>query len=594
MKEEEIREELLDLEAKIAKLPKGYISKKCIRGKIKYYLQWVEEGEKKSKYIDENLMKSLLPLIEERRTLQEKVKKLKNQLPQGKRENDLSFKTNVIIKDQLRLFANSVKLYKKRDCFKQIQDYLYSDIQDKVLILYGLRRTGKTTLMKQAILSMSSSDFERCAYIDIRNGNNLTQMNEDLKKLLNLGYKYIFIDEVTRMDDFIEGAALFSDVFASCNMKIILTGTDSLGFMFAQDEQLYDRTILIHTTFIPYHEFEKVLGIKGIDEYIRLGGTMSLGGIHYNYSNPFDSKKSTDEYIDSAIAKNIQHSLKCYQYEEHFRALKDLYEHDELTSSVNRIIEDMNHRFALEVLTRDFISHDLGISAKNLRSDKLNPTDVLDHINKEEVTKRIKKSLEIKNKDEQIVPLLKIHQEEIKEYLDLLDLTLDLEIKSIPISSKLQYRTLFSQPGMRYAQAKALIQALMQDELFMNIPIKERTRIKDRILDGIQGRMIEDIILLETKIAKPTKEVLKLQFAVGEFDMVILDSSFQTCEVYEIKHSKEVDEKQYKNLIDEKKCKDVEFYFGKIIKKCVLYRGNDTFIGKIEYKNIEEYLCELI
>lgn len=116
--------------------------------------------------------------------------------------------------------------------------------------------------------------------------------------------------------------------------------------------------IFLHTTFIPYREFEEVLGIKGIDEYICYGGTMSLGGVHYNEKSTFASKKSVDEYVDSAIAKNIQHSLKCYQYGGHFRALYDLYEKGELTSAINRVVEDVNHRFTLDVLTKDFISHD--------------------------------------------------------------------------------------------------------------------------------------------------------------------------------------------------------------------------------------------
>ena len=78
----------------------------------------------------------------------------------------------------------------------------------------------------------------------------------------------------------------------------------------------------------------------------------------------FFLRKSTDEYVDSAIARNIQHSLKNYQYETHFRSLKELYEKNELTSVINRIVEDINHRFTLEVLTRDFSSHDLRVSAK--------------------------------------------------------------------------------------------------------------------------------------------------------------------------------------------------------------------------------------
>ena len=62
------------------------------------------------------------------------------------------------------------------------------------------------------------------------------------------------------MEDFIEGAAIFSDIYASSGMKIVLSGTDSLGFAFTSKEQLYDRCIMIHTTFIPYREFENVLG----------------------------------------------------------------------------------------------------------------------------------------------------------------------------------------------------------------------------------------------------------------------------------------------------------------------------------------------
>ena len=165
-------------------------------------------------------------------------------------------------------------------------------------------------------------------------------------------------------------------------MKIVLSGTDSLGFFFSEDEQLYDRCIFLHTTFIPYREFEEVLGIKGIDEYICYGGTMSLGGVHYYEKSTFANKKSVDEYVDSAIAKNIQHSLKCYQYGGHFRALYDLYEKGELTSAINRVVEDVNHRFTLDVLTKDFMLHDLGVSAKNLRNDRKTSNDILDRVDK--------------------------------------------------------------------------------------------------------------------------------------------------------------------------------------------------------------------
>lgn len=321
---------------------------------------------------------------------------------------------------------------------------------------------------------------------------------------------------------------------------------------------------------------------------------MSLGGFYYNKRLIFVDKISTDEYIDSAIAKNIQHSLKCYQYGGHFRSLYDLYERNELTSAINRVVEDANHHFTLEVITKDFVSHDLGISARNLRNDRKNSNDILDRINKDEFTNRLKDLLEIKNRDEQTITISEEHRKEINEYLDALDLTVNIDIHSLPISSKKNFKTVFTQPGMRYSQAKELVLSLLEDSAFQELSLVERNTVIERILNDIKVRMMEDIILLETKFANPEKQVFQLQFAVGEFDMVVADNENMTCEIYEVKHSKEQAKEQYRHLIDEEKLKNTEFRYGKITKKVVIYRGkNITLENGIEYKNVEEYLKSL-
>lgn len=103
--------------------------------------------------------------------------------------------------------------------------------------------------------------------------------------------------------------------------------------------------------------------------------------------------------------------------------------------------------------------------------------------------------------------------------------------------------------------------------------------------------MMEDIVLLETKLANQNKQVFKLQFAVGEFDMVVADEDNLTCELYEIKHSKEQTREQYRHLVDEEKLKKTEFRYGKIIKRVVIYQGEDLKLENgIEYKNAEQYL----
>ena len=589
----EIQNRVAELEQQISNLPAGSITKKTVNGKEYFYHRWTEDKKRKEKYIPVDELENFHAQIEQRKKLDQDLKALKKQLPKTRSMDASMFTTNVRTGETLRSFAKSVRGYRRRECFQQLCDYVYGDPQDKVFILYGLRRTGKTTMIRQIFAEMRDTELVKAAFIQITAKDTLADVNRDLKILDAHGFRYVFHDEVTLMEDFIEGAALFSDVFAACGMKIVLSGTDSLGFLFTEDEQLYDRCVLLHTTFIPYREFETVLGIHGIDEYIRYGGTMSLGGIHYNENSTFASKKKTDEYVDTAIARNIQHSLRCYQYEGHFRHLRDLYDKNELTSAINRVVEDINHRFTLEVLTQDWKSHDLGISASNLRRDRENPTDILDRIDLMAMTNSLRKLLEIRNKAEQTIELDDIHVAEIKEYLDLLDLTREIDVLHLPDVSTKSSRTVIAQPGLRYAQADELIRSLLLDETFSALSLAERTVVQERILTEIKGRMLEDIVLLETKLTNLKKQVFVLQFPIGEFDMVVFDPEAGSCQIFEIKHSEEAVSQQYRHLVNEEKCAQTEHRYGSITGKFVLYRGKSRVVDGIPYQNVEEYLRNL-
>jgi hypothetical protein len=589
----EIQNRVAELEQQISNLPAGSITKKTVNGKEYFYHRWTEDKKRKEKYIPVDELENFHAQIEQRKKLDQDLKALKKQLPKTRSMDASMFTTNVRTGETLRSFAKSVRGYRRRECFQQLCDYVYGDPQDKVFILYGLRRTGKTTMIRQIFAEMRDTELVKAAFIQITAKDTLADVNRDLKILEAHGFRYVFLDEVTLMEDFIEGAALFSDVFAACGMKIVLSGTDSLGFLFTEDEQLYDRCVLLHTTFIPYREFETVLGIHGIDEYIRYGGTMSLGGIHYNENSTFASKEKTDEYVDTAIARNIQHSLRRYQYEGHFRHLRDLYDKNELTSAINRVVEDINHRFTLEVLTQDWKSHDLGISASNLRRDRENPTDILDRIDLVAVTSSLRKLLEIRNKAEQTIELDDIHVAEIKEYLDLLDLTREIDVLHLPDVSTKSSRTVIAQPGLRYAQADELIRSLLLDETFSALSLAERTVVQERILTEIKGRMLEDIVLLETKLTNLKKQVFVLQFPIGEFDMVVFDPEAGSCQIFEIKHSEEAVSQQYRHLVNEEKCAQTEHRYGSITGKFVLYRGKSRVVDGIPYQNVEEYLRNL-
>lgn len=60
-----------EISRRIEALPKGYISKKTIRGKECIYRQWKEDGKVKSEYIRDCDVDYIVGQIDERRQLQE-------------------------------------------------------------------------------------------------------------------------------------------------------------------------------------------------------------------------------------------------------------------------------------------------------------------------------------------------------------------------------------------------------------------------------------------------------------------------------------------------------------------------------------------
>jgi len=593
-----------DLKRQIAELPAGSISRKTINGKVYFYHQWQENGKTQGYCVSEKEAAEIKTQIERRRALQKELRALekKSNSVASVPIHDDSFKTVIVFGDNLASTVESVKKWRKRACYNSLIKYLDAPVADRVCLVYGLRRTGKTTMLRQAIADMSKEKFSKCAYIKARTTDTMADINYDLKALSALGYKYIFIDEVTLMQDFVDSAALFSDVFAAQGMKIVLSGTDSLGFWFAANEELYDRATMIHTTWISFKEHSYLLGINDIDEYIRYGGTLRVGETNFGDMIDDDASFRDDEssrrYIDTAIARNIQHSLSCYKDGGHFKGLYELYGKGELTGAINRIIEDMNHDFLVSVLDRDFTSHDYGEAASNLRRAREvdERTDILDRINRNDITTHLMQILEIRNKNAFNTIVTEAHVSEIKAYLKVLDLIEASQVLSIFGGAPTEY-TIFTQPGMRFCQAQALVYSLMQNSEFLSTASEyEKTLVTNKILDSVRGRMMEDIILLETaKSLGKRYRVFKLTFLVGEFDMVIYDTENNSCEIYEIKHSKERVREQYRHINDHEKLAETERKYGKITKRAVIYRGdNYTEENGVEYINVEGYLQELI
>ena len=523
---------------------------------------------------------------------------LESNLAAANNESENKLKTNVTTGDGLVKFIDKIRSYNSRYLIKYLKDYISNDYGPRVCVLYGLRRTGKTTMLFQLLRDL---DLTRTAYIKLDINNTMGDLISDINTLYAKGIKYLLIDEVTLLEDFINTSATLSDIYCAKGMKIILSGTDSLGFAFAQQDELYDRCLMIHTSYISYKEFSSVLGIKDIDEYIEYGGTMKKENKKYSDAAfngddlAFKSDESTRKYIDTAICSNIQRSLKNTKFGARFAYVKELFDQNELTNAINRVVEDMNHDFLVSVVTEKFKSHDLGSARQMLTFSKLKKVQTaLYDIDENKVLDSLKNIIGVKEKEQLKVQVTQEMVKQIKEYLYMLDLIQDVEVRYG--DGRIVKRPIFSQPGMRYSITKALVYSLQNDAYIQSLSPAEQSYIFEKIMSDVKGRMLEDIVLLErTRNKKPNEMVFKyITFDKGEYDMVVYDYDTNSFELYEIKHTKtEAIDYQAKNLNNTELFKQLSKGVGEIKDRCILYRGDHLEKKGISFMSVEYYLEEL-
>lgn len=88
---EAVAKQIAELEKELSACLNGYISKKIINGKERFYLQWVENGRIKSRYIKSDEFEIVRASIDERKKIQEKLKILKA-TPEGVENSKLKRK----------------------------------------------------------------------------------------------------------------------------------------------------------------------------------------------------------------------------------------------------------------------------------------------------------------------------------------------------------------------------------------------------------------------------------------------------------------------------------------------------------------------
>ena len=155
---------------------------------------------------------------------------------------------------------------------------------------------------------------------------------------------------------------------------------------------------------------------------------------------------------------------------------------------------------------------------------------------------------------------------------------------------------------MIYAHATELLHQLEQDNVWNNTcEIEDKTIFMQRTDQFVKGILLENIILSETY--KCYQEIDRKRFYVSqlsvgpvddlpdaEADLIIVDMEKKESYLFEIKHSDQVVDKQTRHLRNEDFINYISENFAPVKKCCVIYNGQPTRNGAIDYLNAEKFL----
>ncbi|MBQ7607644.1 MAG: AAA family ATPase [Desulfovibrionaceae bacterium] len=412
-------------------------------------------------------------------------------------------------------------------------------------MLLGLRRTGKTFLLYQWL---NSFPRDKTACITVSDNEQFSRVLSDLDLLLENGFKYVALDEITLCPGFISGAACLSDKYASFGMKIFMTGTDSLSLSIAKNHALFDRDITLHTSHIPYAEWSRLLKKESLDDYLHWGGLLSLeptdGETENSVPMPW-TENGRRTYFSSAISENIQNTLRNYAdcdssselsllvtkekqtfggivYSEFsqtcgndfFHALHILSEQPSslfqaiLQSSLN----DDNHSLSHNVLAKKFKPSDISRTKSNL--GRIDPAlaDELQEII-QAILPKVEETLHVQNRNAFSIGIDTLYSIEMYlKQLDVYDIYPARYLPPVDPSEKerLVYEkknrdcrdtNLVCHPGLRYGQTDILRSILEEEMSIRQVETMQQSLILSIYDSTVLGIMLEETVLHELMLA---------------------------------------------------------------------------------------------
>lgn len=258
-----------------------------------------------------------------------------------------------------------------RELERKIKEIL--DDQRKIIVLYGARQVGKTTLIEKIIQNFEGKILKVNADEQLFNE---TLSSRDFIKLKGMvaGYDLLFIDEAQRIADIGINLKILYDKIPE--LKIIVTGSSSLDLANRVNEPLTGRidTNILFPISLP--EWQRYTDINDFEVALKLEEFLLYGMYPeiFSYKNFNHKRKYLNDLCKSYLYKDIL-SLTNIKYPEKLNQLLKLlaYQVGQLVSIQELATSLQIHREALlnyiSLLEKSFVIFRLPGFSRNLRKE---------------------------------------------------------------------------------------------------------------------------------------------------------------------------------------------------------------------------------
>jgi predicted AAA+ superfamily ATPase len=174
-----------------------------------------------------------------------------------------------------------------------------------IKVLTGIRRSGKSTLLKQLkdYLLESVADereivfvnFEDLNYINI---NNATSFVDEIVSTFSSDAKYLFFDEIQFVDGW---EKVINGLFTTGKYDIYISGSNSKLLSGDLGTLLSGRYVQMQVSPLTYSEYLRFNKKGSLAKYIKFGG---FPGVHINNSSDAFKKNYISDIFDSIILKD--------------------------------------------------------------------------------------------------------------------------------------------------------------------------------------------------------------------------------------------------------------------------------------------------